>query len=58
MKNKVVMITGASKGLGRALTLAFADKGAKLAICSRTTDSLNIVMKNSPQPIRLRALSV
>ncbi|WNS74975.1 SDR family oxidoreductase [Bacillus sp. DTU_2020_1000418_1_SI_GHA_SEK_038] len=36
MKNKmVVMITGASKGLGRALTLAFAKRGARLAICAR-----------------------
>ncbi|XRG87717.1 SDR family oxidoreductase [Neobacillus sp. SAB-20_R2A] len=47
MKNKVVMITGASKGLGRALTLAFAEKGAKLAICSRTTDSLNTVKEEA-----------
>ena len=47
MKNKVVMITGASKGLGRALTLAFAENGAKLAICSRTTDSLNTVKEEA-----------
>ena len=40
MKNKVVMITGASKGLGRALTLAFAKEGAKLAICARSAESL------------------
>ncbi|MEH7252007.1 SDR family oxidoreductase [Neobacillus niacini] len=37
---KVVMITGASKGLGRALTLAFAKEGARLAICSRTSKGL------------------
>lgn len=35
MKGKVVMITGASKGLGRALTLAFAKRGAILAISAR-----------------------
>lgn len=36
MENKqVIMITGASKGLGRALTLAFAKTGAVLAICAR-----------------------
>ncbi|THE12095.1 SDR family oxidoreductase [Bacillus timonensis] len=40
MKNKVVMITGASKGLGKALTLAFAKKGAKLAICARNEENL------------------
>ncbi|MCM3117944.1 SDR family oxidoreductase [Neobacillus sp. MER 74] len=40
MNNKVVMITGASKGLGRALTLAFGKEGAKLAICSRTPEKL------------------
>lgn len=39
-KNTVVMITGASKGLGRALTLAFAKKGVRLAICARGEESL------------------
>jgi NAD(P)-dependent dehydrogenase (short-subunit alcohol dehydrogenase family) len=39
-KEKVVMITGASKGLGRALTLAFATQGVRLAICSRTAEEL------------------
>lgn len=37
---KVVIITGASKGLGKALTLAFAKEGARLAICSRTSKEL------------------
>lgn len=37
------MITGASKGLGRALTLAFAKQGAKLAICARTEAPLEKV---------------
>ncbi|WP_045522895.1 SDR family oxidoreductase [Neobacillus niacini] len=40
INKKVVMITGASKGLGRALTLAFAKEGARLAICSRTSKGL------------------
>ncbi|MDN3018715.1 SDR family NAD(P)-dependent oxidoreductase [Paenibacillus sp. BSR1-1] len=38
--NQVVIITGASKGLGKALTLAFARKGASLAICSRGSKDL------------------
>lgn len=35
-KGRVVMITGASKGLGRELALAFAREGAKLAVCARS----------------------
>ncbi|MEJ8571824.1 SDR family oxidoreductase [Microbaculum marinum] len=30
---KVVMITGAAQGFGRVLALAFADRGARLALC-------------------------
>src|ERR1700730_3149451 len=41
--NQVVMITGASKGLGRALTLAFAERGAKLVLCARNEEQLNEV---------------
>ncbi|MGG0669950.1 SDR family oxidoreductase [Sporosarcina koreensis] len=39
----VVMITGASKGLGRALTLAFAKQEARLAICARGEELLHKV---------------
>jgi NAD(P)-dependent dehydrogenase (short-subunit alcohol dehydrogenase family) len=31
--NKVALITGAAQGFGRVCALAFADKGAKLALC-------------------------
>jgi NAD(P)-dependent dehydrogenase (short-subunit alcohol dehydrogenase family) len=33
MKDKVVIITGAAGGLGRAFALAFAQAGAKVAVC-------------------------
>jgi len=39
-RKQVVMITGASRGLGRALTLAFARQGAQLAISARTEQDL------------------
>ena len=40
---KVVVITGASRGLGRALTLAFAQERVHLVINSRSEDSLGPV---------------
>src|SRR4028119_1854482 len=40
---KVVVVTGASRGLGRALALAFAREGVHLVINSRSRDSLGSV---------------
>ncbi|WP_456272968.1 SDR family NAD(P)-dependent oxidoreductase [Bacillus sp. AK031] len=45
-KDQVVMITGASKGLGRELALAFAKQGAKLAVCARGEEKLKEVQRD------------
>jgi NAD(P)-dependent dehydrogenase (short-subunit alcohol dehydrogenase family) len=44
---QIVMITGASKGLGKALALAFAKQGAILAICARGLEDLNLVKEEA-----------
>ncbi len=43
LRGKVVMITGAGQGLGRALALACAQEGANLVVNSRNADSLDPV---------------
>lgn len=40
LKNKNVIVTGGSRGIGRAVALAFADEGANVAICARGADAL------------------
>ena len=36
----VIMVTGASRGLGRSMALRFAEEGAKVALVSRSEDGL------------------
>jgi len=40
VKNKVIVITGASSGIGRALAKEFASLGSKLALAARRSDLL------------------
>ncbi|TCP70687.1 SDR family NAD(P)-dependent oxidoreductase [Baia soyae] len=56
--NQVIMITGASKGLGRALALAFAKERAKLAICSREETKLLQVKKEAIEQGAMEVLAI
>ncbi len=45
LKNKVALVTGAGKGLGKACAIALAEAGANLIIISRTNKDLQQVSK-------------
>ncbi|MDA1190751.1 MAG: 3-oxoacyl-[acyl-carrier-protein] reductase [Candidatus Poribacteria bacterium] len=43
LKDKVALVTGASRGIGKAIALAYGRQGAKVMLCSRTESTLNAV---------------
>jgi NAD(P)-dependent dehydrogenase (short-subunit alcohol dehydrogenase family) len=45
LKDKVVIITGVGSGMGRKLALIAAEEGASVAICSRTQDFIDEVVR-------------
>ena len=49
-----VLITGGSRGIGRAIAEGFATRGAKVMICSRSQESVDVAV----QEIRASGMSV
>ncbi len=45
LKNKIALVSGAGKGLGRACAIALAEAGCNLIIISRTKKDLDEVSK-------------
>lgn len=46
LKNKIVWITGASGGIGKALAIEMANEGAKIILTARSVDKLNEVKES------------
>ncbi|MEX2115281.1 MAG: SDR family oxidoreductase [Bacteroidota bacterium] len=46
LKNSVVLITGASSGIGRSCSVKFADAGARLILAARRKDRLDAIALN------------
>ena len=48
IKNKIVIITGASKGIGKATAKLLVEKGAKVVLAARSKDALKELEKELP----------
>jgi len=58
LKNKIILVTGGSKGIGRGISKVFLDEGANVIICARNEEELKNVeneLKNGSQISSLRA---
>ena len=58
LKNKIILVTGGSKGIGKGISKVFLDEGAKVIICARNEEELKNVeneLKNGAQISSLRA---
>lgn len=49
-ENKLILITGASKGLGKAIAKAFEKEGARLILAARSIDKLNELKSSFDNP--------
>lgn len=46
LKGKLALVTGGSRGIGKAIALMLADQGADLIICGRNQDTLNSAVED------------
>lgn len=49
LKGKVAMVTGASRGIGRAIALGLAAEGCRLSVCARGQEGMDQVAKEIQQ---------
>ena len=52
LDGRTALVTGGSKGLGRAMALAFADAGARVAIVARDRDAIDATVAEAPDQLR------
>ena len=50
LQGKVAVVTGGSRGIGRAIAETFAREGATVVICGRKEEALKTVAGSSPRP--------
>ena len=57
LEGKTALVTGGSRGIGRAVAIAFAQQGMDVVICGRSEESLNAAAKEiSAQGVSCKAI--